>query len=551
MIENILASYWNIQILNVELLITALSFLITAFVGISVYLSNPRSWTNIFFILLAVVFDAYIVVNYISLHPPSSTPEDRLYWIRLVMFTAAFKSPVLFLFAHTFPGEKILLKTRYMLGTLSIMLLTAAICLSSLVFQSIIVMNNVPTPIPGSGMALFILDFAGFFILSVFVLEKKYKNAAGEEKSRQKLLLIAILISFSLYGIVILTSVVFFHVTSFVFSAPLFLAILMLLIGYTIVKYKLFNIKVLLTEALTLVLCIVLFARIFSDDTISVQIVDSLVLTLVAVSGYFLVRSVRSEVQQRERIQKLAEELERYNEQLSEFMSLATHEIRNPATFIKGFTAGALEGDLGELSPTIKDGMQKLYIRANDIIHLGNQYLNKSKLELNQLNFEFVPLDMRKLVEDLMHEFEPAAQQQGVVLHTEVDPAETYMVQADTGKMKEVVANLIDNSIKYTQKGSVTVALSKSDQSVKVQITDTGVGIPAEVIPKLFQKFSRADAQKANILGTGLGLYLAKIFIDSHHGTIGVKSEGKNKGSTFTIELPLTQPAKPVTPSGA
>ena len=222
-------------------------------------------------------------------------------------------------------------------------------------------------------------------------------------------------------------------------------------------------------------------------------------------------------------------------------MSLATHEIRNPATFIKGYTAGALEGDLGTLTPAIKDGMQKLYVRANDIIHLGNQYLNKSKLELNQINYESVPTDMKKLVTDLAHEFEPTAAQQGLHLTTKIDPKGEYVIAADTGKIKEVISNLIDNSIKYTPRGEVTVSLARVGEKVVVEIKDTGVGVPAEVIPKLFQKFSRADAQKANILGTGLGLYLAKTFVDAHHGTIVVTSAGKDKGSTFTVELPVNK----------
>ncbi len=228
-------------------------------------------------------------------------------------------------------------------------------------------------------------------------------------------------------------------------------------------------------------------------------------------------------------------------------MSLATHEIRNPATFIKGFTAGALEGDLGDLTPAVTDGMQKIFVRVNDIIHLGNQYLDKSKLELNQLKYEFTPFDLGKLAEDLVHEFESAAAQQKIIITANIDKNQSYEVQADNGKIKEVIGNLIDNSIKYTKQGSVAVSVTKNEDNVTVKIADTGDGIPAETIPQLFKKFSRADAQKANLLGTGLGLYLAKIFIDAHHGKIWVESPGKGGGSTFYVELPISQNASPTT----
>lgn len=322
------------------------------------------------------------------------------------------------------------------------------------------------------------------------------------------------------------------------------MSVFMTFLGYVIVKYQEFKIKLIATQALVVAIVILIATGFtFAQNTISYVLV-SVTLALAAITGYLLIGSVKKEIEQRERIEKLAKELEVSNEQLSEFMSLATHEIRNPATFIKGFAAGALDGDLGELTPKIKDGMQKIFVRINDIIHLGNQYLDKSKLELNQLKYEFVPLDLGKLAEDLVREFQPAATQYGITATSSVDKSVDYTVQADSGKIKEVIGNLIDNAIKYTPKGSVIVSVLKGDNTVKIEIADTGNGIPAETIPQLFKKFSRADAQKANLLGTGLGLYLAKIFVEAHHGKIWVESPGKDKGSTFFVELPTGQTSK-------
>ena len=320
------------------------------------------------------------------------------------------------------------------------------------------------------------------------------------------------------------------------------MAVFMTFLGYVIVKYQEFRIKLIATQALVVAIVILIATGFtFAQNTMSYVLVG-VTLALAAITGYLLIGSVKKEIDQRERIEKLAKELEVSNEQLSEFMSLATHEIRNPATFIKGFTAGALEGDLGELTPAIKDGMQKIFVRVNDIIHLGNQYLDKSKLELNQLKYEFTTLDLGKLVEDLVRESQPTATQYGITATSAIDKSADYTVQADSGKIKEVIENLIDNAIKYTPKGSVTASVLKGDNTVTVKIADTGNGIPAEVIPQLFKKFSRADAQKANLSGTGLGLYLAKIFIDAHHGRIWVESQGKDNGSTFYVELPVNQP---------
>jgi signal transduction histidine kinase len=321
------------------------------------------------------------------------------------------------------------------------------------------------------------------------------------------------------------------------FTLPIFI----LFLTIAITTYGTFRLGDTVAKALFYIFLVFSGAQFFFVTSTASMMLAVVAFLMTLSFGVLLLQSYEREAKIRAEVEKLAKELEISNEQLSEFMSLATHEIRNPATFIKGLSAGALEGDLGELSPTIKDSMQKIFIRINDIIHLGNQYLDKSKLELNQLKYEFTPLDLGKLAEDLVREYQAAATQYGVTVTSSIDKTVEYTVQADVGKIKEVLANLIDNAIKYTPKGSVVVSTLKGDGVVTVKIADTGNGIPSEVIPQLFKKFSRADAQKANLAGTGLGLYLAKIFIDAHKGRIWVDSPGKDKGSTFFVELPVGQ----------
>ena len=120
---------------------------------------------------------------------------------------------------------------------------------------------------------------------------------------------------------------------------------------------------------------------------------------------------------------------------------------------------------------------------------------------------------------------------------------ETCLVNADKGKIKEVISNLIDNATKYTKKGGISIKLEKvGAEKCRISVSDNGIGIPKEVMPKLFEKFSRAeDASKTNIMGTGLGLYVAKSIIEQHKGRIWAESEGEGKGSTFTVTIPLRQ----------
>ena len=113
------------------------------------------------------------------------------------------------------------------------------------------------------------------------------------------------------------------------------------------------------------------------------------------------------------------------------------------------------------------------------------------------------------------------------------------MVNADVGKVKQVITNLIDNAIKYTEQGSVAVSIEKKDGKAVFMTKDTGIGIAPEEIDKLFSKFTRArDANKVNTTGTGLGLYVAKQLTEGNGGTVRVESDGLGKGSRFIVELP-------------
>jgi signal transduction histidine kinase len=221
-------------------------------------------------------------------------------------------------------------------------------------------------------------------------------------------------------------------------------------------------------------------------------------------------------------------------------MSFASHELRNPLTSIKGIASEILEGDFGEVSPVVKAEIEKIFIRTNDNIQLIQQYLNKSKFELGQIAYQFEILDLKDTVAQIVEGFRYHKEHKKVALLLVTDGG-PFTVKADKGKIQEVVGNLVDNAIKYSPENTtVEVSLSHEGEKVVLRVKDNGIGIPKETIPQLFQKFARAqEARKVNIKGSGLGLYLAKQFIEAHKGQIRVESEGEGKGSTFIVELPF------------
>ncbi len=244
----------------------------------------------------------------------------------------------------------------------------------------------------------------------------------------------------------------------------------------------------------------------------------------------------------------LYEELRVANEKLksvdklkTEFLGLASHQLRSPLTAIKGYASMLSEGSFGAVTPEQKVAIDRVFQSSNNLARVVEDLLDVSKIEQGGMQFVFTSVDMEKLCHDLSEELKLVAANKNLVLSFEKNGDGPYMVNADQIKMRQVLLNLVDNSIKYTQKGFVKIILSKDDTTKKitVAINDSGMGISPEGKTRLFEKFSRGEGQKVNAGGSGLGLYLVKQIVEEHHGRVWVDSPGVGLGSTFSVELPL------------
>ena len=333
------------------------------------------------------------------------------------------------------------------------------------------------------------------------------------------------------------------------------MAIFMSFITFLIVRFNTFKVKVLGTQALLTAQGILVGSLLFIQDINYIRVVISLSLMAFLILAIVVVRGVKKEVAQREKIEKLATELEKSNSALeqanvrlqeldvlkSEFVSLATHQIRAPLSAIKGYLSEVFEGDFGPVTDKLKKPLQIVFQSTENLVHIVGDFLNISRIEQNKMKYELKPLDLKQLVEDLMKELKPNIDRAGLGFSFEA-PAGNYEIYADIGKVREVVSNLVDNALKYTKQGSIKITLSSNEatQKVRLAITDTGIGIDPALMPKLFQKFTRAEgANEVNIIGTGLGLYVAKMMIEGQHGRVWAESAGLGKGSQFYVELPI------------
>jgi signal transduction histidine kinase len=241
-----------------------------------------------------------------------------------------------------------------------------------------------------------------------------------------------------------------------------------------------------------------------------------------------------------ERAQKHIEELKIANQRANENLSVATHQIRSPLASIKGYASLILEGDFGEVPEYLREPLNTIFKAANSAGKTVNDFLDLSRMEQGAMRYYLKDFDLSNLVQEAVNEIKGGINENNLELKLNIGEG-PFLIHSDKAKLKHVLINLIDNANKYTKEGYIEVSLQRTvDNKVIFSVKDTGVGIKPETLLNLFQKFSRdTDANKQNIHGTGLGLYVAKKLIEARHGRIWAESEGDGKGSQFYVELDL------------
>jgi len=367
------------------------------------------------------------------------------------------------------------------------------------------------------------------FILYVFI--EGYLKASGIKKLQLSYVMIGGILYMSSASIVTLIFPLF-GIYRFAFLDTPSSLFLLFFTALAITRYHLFGIEVILTEILVLVIGILLLIQIFVAPTIFWKIVNGIIFLLFCIFGYLLIRGVFREIRRRE-------ELERISRTKTEFISITSHQLRTPLTVIKGYLSMILEGVYGEVSEKVKKVLENIYLANERLIKLVNSFLNVSKIELGKLELELERTDIAEVIESVLKEMEVGAREKNLYLRFE-KPKEVPKILVDKEKIREIILNLVDNAIKYTQRGGIEIKLQIIDSRLQIVVSDTGEGLTKEEKEKLFESFSRGSAgQKYWVEGAGIGLYVAKRIVELHQGKIWVESEGKGKGSTFYVELPI------------
>lgn len=507
--------------------------LVTTWVAIIVFFNNPKNKGNQIFTLLCFSILTWILSAFVS-----ELPKDLRFSLLLskfAFFGVLLSAVFLFYFSYFFPVERTFKKfpTNLLVGGLTLLF-------SFLIFKTSLIIKKI-FPIESG----FSLEFGSLYfpyvVFCVFLVFYAFKNflktfkaSKGVEKLQLQYLLLGLLIFAGATIIVnviirqIVGSDVYYRIGNY---SVLFFVIL---VAAAITRYHLFGIQVILTELLVVTMMFLLLIQIFIASTLFLKIVNGLTFLLFSLFGWLLIKYTFKEIERRE-------ELERLNKLKTEFVAIASHQLRTPLSILKGFLSMLLEGIYGKLPEKGKEVIEKCFLANERLINLVESLLKITKIEAGKIELEMKKENLGKLIEEIIQEMEIKAKEKSLYLIFERPKEKIPPLLIDKEKMREAILNLIDNGIKYTKEGGIKVSLEKKNEKVVlIKVKDTGEGMEKEELEKIFQIFSRGEAGKELFgEGLGLGLYFSKKIVELHKGKLWAESEGKGKGSTFYVELPI------------
>lgn len=527
-----------------------------------IFINDKKNKLHQSFLLLSLTMAVWVFSNYMQ----DAVLENglKILLIRVDFISAIFMSYAFFNFCYVFAAEYIKIKKVGIYKTILALISVAfslLIIFSDKIIKKIVFLTDVITPVYGT-LYYSYLTFLLFFLIAglVFLLIKYVKEDVSTKKSTFLIISGFVLMIIVMIITNIILSIFFENSPNFLFYSRLGVYSVLILIGfmsYAIAKNNFLNIRIITTQLFSSAIVLVFFFEILSAQSRQAMYLKIILFCMVLYFARMIVGYAKLEVKRKEELQLMSDKLANANDQLrkldnakSEFISIASHQLRTPLTAIKGFVSLLLEGSYGKINPKQEDVLNKVYLSNDRLVNLVEDLLNISRIESGRMEFKFELWQAEDICQEVMDTFVIKAKEHGLSL-TYKKPVELLpKIMVDGAKVREVISNMVDNAIKYTPKGGVTLKAEKlfgeaqkipgDEGSVRVTVSDTGIGIPETELPYLFAKFSRGkDIKRLNAAGTGLGLYVGRNMIEASGGKIWAESAGEGKGSRFIIELPI------------
>ena len=239
------------------------------------------------------------------------------------------------------------------------------------------------------------------------------------------------------------------------------------------------------------------------------------------------------------RFNQMAEKIDQVEAMRRRLLGDVSHELRTPLTAIKGSMEGLMDGVL----PANDETFQQIHAEADRLNRLVDDIQELSRVEAHAYQMDFRSLDVSSLVGTVIKQLAPQAETKRISLDLELTP-DLPPVYADEDRAIQVLTNLTGNALQYTPEGGrVTISASRVNNEIQISIRDTGMGIPAEHLSHIFDRFYRVDKSRSRQAGggSGIGLTIARALVEAHGGRIWVESDGDGRGSTFSFTLPIVK----------
>jgi len=502
-------------------------------VGLIVYFNNRKSKSNVLFAVMIFWLIVWTAVSFIEEEPINRGAVSIL--VKMDFASAILLAYFFFLFCRDFLVRNLFTRIN------DFWFFLPAGLFSLFSFTNLVIHHVEFYPewryfVPGPFYPMYILLVFAYIITGVTNLFTKYRHFRGIKRIQTQYVLIGLVLT---TFIVLTTNIIIPNILKIpspplvsrigIYSTLLFIVFT----SYAIIKHHLFNIKVIATALFTAIVGLILFIQAIVASSLVIKILNTGIFLLFCLFGYFLVKSVIREVELRQEVEKLSQAK-------SEFISIASHQLRTPLTAIKGYISMMLEKSYGNPPTKMEKPLDNIYASNERLIRLVNDLLNLSRLEAGKIDFNPELTSLEELVSGVIQDLRINVEKKGLYIKI-VKPSEPLpKIMFDQDKIRQVILNIMDNAIKYTKEGGITIKLEKLNLEEQIKISDTGEGMDEKEIQSLFQIFSRATAgTQLHTEGAGIGLYVARQFVEMHGGKIWAESLGKGKGSTFIVQLPI------------
>ncbi|TAK05296.1 sensor histidine kinase [Patescibacteria group bacterium] len=518
----------------------ALCFLI-ACLGVVILLRGRHSKVHRTFFFFTAAILTWMFSNFFENDPV--VPEPLRIFLLEVDFAAALVSGFFFwVFSRNFPRKHPNQRTE--LYAFLPVIVFAILAFTPLVASRVTFPNDVLNFELGAAFPLYGAALFGYYAAGLWNLLKKFRRADGVERRQLAFVLggFSVSVAIGLTMNLLLQNVVPLEVFRLGVYGIIFIVLGM---GYAVVKHHLFDIKIIAAEVTAFLITAILFGQIFFSTGLSEAINRTALFLAVYVLMVAFVRSVILEVHRREDVQRLAEDLRLANTKLQEltemktnFISVASHQLRAPIGGVRGYLSMLRDGDFGELGKKIDDLLDLNIDTLNHLLHVIETFLNVTRIEAGKMDLNKEPVDMCAMTRGIYKELALTASRKKIRLVLSC-PLKSATVRADKEKLRNVIFNLVENALKYTEHGTIKTIIDVGPKRVEMRVTDTGIGIAPKEAPQLFAKFVRAGGGLKISHGSGLGLYIVKMLIEAHGGDVFVESPGAGLGSTFGFRMPV------------